>query len=266
MSKDNHQNKWLIRTKSKQILGPISRDKVKSFYQNGSLDKDDEICSGNGFWFWVREQELVEKFLINGETQSFNPVSEARNVLTPDTEEEEITDSEFEFSDDVTLIGTNLNDLELDVEKKEKVTAHEEEASFPNSSELEFPEVIKPDSSFEQEDELEPTQEIDLSSRKNFSEQAGQEEVEEQGELEKEPTLEEEEIDNTFVDETQEIVTHKKTRNDRYLFYLIFLILLILAGSFVFYRRVLRKPFPLFSSVINQAHAQELHSLGKKKV
>ena len=51
---------WLIRTKSNHILGPVSKDKVVELYQNGSIKPDDEICSGNGYWFFIRESELVD--------------------------------------------------------------------------------------------------------------------------------------------------------------------------------------------------------------
>ncbi len=67
-------------------------------YHNGSIKADDEVCSGNGYWFFVREDDLVQRFLLNGEVQGFNPISEAKNVLTreptikgPSGEEEDIT-------------------------------------------------------------------------------------------------------------------------------------------------------------------------------
>ncbi len=73
---------WLIRTRSNHILGPISKEKVLELYHNGSIKSDDEVCSGNGYWFYLREDDLVERFLIGEETQSFNPISEAKDVLT----------------------------------------------------------------------------------------------------------------------------------------------------------------------------------------
>lgn len=73
---------WLIRTKSNHILGPISKEKVVELYKNGSIKADDEVCSGNGYWFFIREEEMVERFLTGSETQTFNPISEAKDVLT----------------------------------------------------------------------------------------------------------------------------------------------------------------------------------------
>lgn len=86
---------WLIRTKSNHILGPISKEKVLELLQNGSIKADDEVCSGNGYWFYIREDDLVARFLLGREQQTFNPISEAKDVLThpakPGVDEEDIT-------------------------------------------------------------------------------------------------------------------------------------------------------------------------------
>jgi hypothetical protein len=74
------EKNWLIRTKSNHILGPVSKEKVLELYLNGSIHTDDEICSGNGYWFYIREKELVEKFLLGNELQGFNPLSEALQI------------------------------------------------------------------------------------------------------------------------------------------------------------------------------------------
>jgi len=66
---------WLIRTKSNHILGPVSKEKVLELYHNGSIKPDDEVCTGNGYWFFIREEELVEKYLLGSEIQGFNPIS-----------------------------------------------------------------------------------------------------------------------------------------------------------------------------------------------
>lgn len=91
---------WLIRTKSNHILGPVSKDKVVELYQNGSIKPDDEICSGNGYWFFIRESELVDKYLLGSEQQSFNPISEAKDVLTSSD-----PDAHSGSKDDITMIG-----------------------------------------------------------------------------------------------------------------------------------------------------------------
>lgn len=92
---------WLIRTKSNHILGPISKEKVLELYHNGSIKPDDEVCCGNGYWFFIREDDLVSKYLLGHEVQGFNPISEAKDVLTHSAQSR-IT---HESSDDITLVG-----------------------------------------------------------------------------------------------------------------------------------------------------------------
>jgi hypothetical protein len=89
---------WLIRTKTNHILGPISKDKVLELLQNGSIKADDEVCSGNGFWFFIREDDMVARFLLGREQQTFNPISEAKDILTSPAK------SQMD-DDDITLIG-----------------------------------------------------------------------------------------------------------------------------------------------------------------
>ena len=92
---------WLIRTKSNHILGPVSKEKVLELYQNGSIKQDDEICSGNGYWFFIRENDLVEKYLLGNSHQSFNPISEAKDILTSSN-----SSTGYEATrDDITIIG-----------------------------------------------------------------------------------------------------------------------------------------------------------------
>ncbi len=84
---------WLIRTKNKQILGPATKEKVIELIEKGSLTPDDEIACGNGYWFWVRERDLLEKYLYGDLPQTFNPISEAQDVLTAKTTPDGITAS-----------------------------------------------------------------------------------------------------------------------------------------------------------------------------
>jgi hypothetical protein len=69
---------WLIRTKNNHILGPVSREKIKELIGNGTIKGDDEVCSGNGYWIYIREQELLSKYIMGGAEQGFNPVQEAQ--------------------------------------------------------------------------------------------------------------------------------------------------------------------------------------------
>ena len=94
------EKNWLIRTKSNHILGPVSKEKVQELYKNGSIKADDEVCSGNGYWFFIREDDLVAKYLIGNEPQGFNPISEAKDVITAAS-----TDSSEHPADDITMVG-----------------------------------------------------------------------------------------------------------------------------------------------------------------
>lgn len=99
---------WLIRTKSYHILGPVSKEKVVELYQNGSIKPDDEVCSGNGYWFYIRESDLIDLYLLGNKTQSFNPISEAKDVLTSSQNGRR----QDTTRDDITLVGAlNLNKI-----------------------------------------------------------------------------------------------------------------------------------------------------------
>lgn len=100
------EKNWLIRTKSCHILGPVSREKVIELLKNGSIKPEDEVCSGNGYWIWLRETDLVERFLLGDEKQTFNPISEAPTIYG------ELPQA-ASYSDDITLVSNrpNLADL-----------------------------------------------------------------------------------------------------------------------------------------------------------
>ena len=71
----NMDKNWLIRMQDHQILGPVTKEKILELIENGTLKENDEISSGNGYWFWIKEHELLEKYLRQEETQSFNPAN-----------------------------------------------------------------------------------------------------------------------------------------------------------------------------------------------
>ncbi|MDA8791903.1 hypothetical protein N9N67_01585 [Bacteriovoracaceae bacterium] len=75
------QKNWLIRTRSMQILGPVQKSKIIQLFKEGKIQPEDELSCGNGFWFYIREKKLVEKYLLSDQSQEFNPVSEADDVL-----------------------------------------------------------------------------------------------------------------------------------------------------------------------------------------
>ncbi|HXH30407.1 MAG TPA: hypothetical protein VNJ01_06320 [Bacteriovoracaceae bacterium] len=116
------EKNWLLRTKSNHILGPISKDKAIELYKNGSIKPDDEICSGNGFWFFIREDDMVSRFLTGKEVQNFNPISEAKDVLTSHLQGQPA-------QDDITLVGSINTSM---LKKNEAPAPRAMEASSPS--------------------------------------------------------------------------------------------------------------------------------------
>lgn len=117
------EKNWLIRTKSNHILGPVSKDKVLELYANNSIKADDEICSGNGFWFFIREDDMVDLYLKGNKAQGFNPISEAKDILT---HSESSNTGHDRSQDDITLIG-NVNMSGLKKSSPAKLSAVPEE-------------------------------------------------------------------------------------------------------------------------------------------
>ena len=62
---------WLIRTLEYEIKGPVTKERVIELIKDGTLREEDEISSGNGYWFWIKEKDLLEKYLYGTEEQSF---------------------------------------------------------------------------------------------------------------------------------------------------------------------------------------------------
>lgn len=142
---------WLIRTKQNKILGPVTKQKVIELVQSSSLTGEDEICMGNGFWFWVKEEALVDKYLFGDAKQPFNPVCEAKTLYSfkdlnnespivskEQKNVEEVT--ETQSSDDVTKVITNF-----DIPKKQEVELDKSENSeteiYPETEDLDYPEI-----------------------------------------------------------------------------------------------------------------------------
>lgn len=131
------EKSWLIRTRSFQILGPISKEKVQELIDKGSMSVDDEICSGNGYWFSVKEKDLVKKYLDNGLTQTFNPISEAVDVVTAKNANTDVQ----EVKPQTQII--NLDDFKQSNEDEpisiEDSIEEAEEVELPDEDDLEYP-------------------------------------------------------------------------------------------------------------------------------
>lgn len=119
------ERNWLIRTSQNQILGPVSKEKIVEFIKKGALGLTDEISSGNGYWFYLKEKNLLDRYIFGDVPQSYNPISEAKTVLAA-KEKPNLTSS-------INVSPANL-----------KAPAHlpsNEEVQLPHSEDLDFPDI-----------------------------------------------------------------------------------------------------------------------------
>tara|TARA_Y100001970_G_scaffold218211_1_gene267560 strand:+ start:479 stop:1210 length:732 start_codon:yes stop_codon:yes gene_type:complete len=233
------EKNWLIRTHQNQILGPISKERVIELIKKGNLISEDEICSGNGFWFQVKEKEFLDRYIYNDEKQTFNPVSEAKSIFI----EGEIEKSEFSRTSEADPSLPKNSDLEFPEIKKSDHEGKEEEI-LPESNDLEFPEEpgkmdVKEN---EQVNKIEKPAEV---SKKSISEKKS-----------KRKKIRKKKLKKRYE------VIEEPNRNDRFLFYIFLLLLLILLGVFIFYKNTLNNLFPKsssFSLIFPSAVAQTIN-------
>lgn len=267
------ERNWLIRTRSMQILGPVSLAKVVELIDKGSLRDEDEVTSGNGYWFCIRESELVEKYLTQNIPQGFNPIAEAKSVLTADVIPEAKAPAPKPVVEE-EIAPLAEEDLEYpDMDAGISLDSLVDEGS-------EEPEIVVPELDDEDEDEDEERDDVTLVAQKI-------ELPKPKVEVKSEPPPKIEEAPKPQVEEkepeaiVQKVVTKKAakkakpapktiTKNDRYLFVLLFLVAGLIFGVIYYYRTILNKPLPGFQSswLINSAHAQNaiLSAPAKKKV
>ena len=67
---------WMARKESGELIGPISKSEMIQLLQSGDLTQNDSCCSGNGYWIFIREKDLLEKFIYSDEIQGFEYDSE----------------------------------------------------------------------------------------------------------------------------------------------------------------------------------------------
>ena len=137
--------KWLIRMKDQKILGPASKEKILELYHNKSLSGDDEVCSGNGYWFYIREKELLERYLLGNQEQSFgffSGIDQDAPANERKEDEEYSTDQDDFDHPDITLVSS------VDTDQDDKIEDQEIEAEnagpaihYPAGEDLSYPEV-----------------------------------------------------------------------------------------------------------------------------
>ncbi len=133
-------SKWMIRTRSNYLLGPISKEKLLELIENGSIHLDDEICSGNGYWFYLREKNLLDRYVYSETEQGFNPVSEALNEMrmrqsgaTPKakTKKHDFPNGDVSFEDTNQRVITQVIPIE-NIDKKGEVLEGIKSPEFNN--------------------------------------------------------------------------------------------------------------------------------------
>lgn len=157
--------KWLIRTSDGQIFGPIPKQKVIELYQNKTISPDDEICMGNSYWFYIRETELLEKYLLGDEGHPLSPLANApksgkkadlaqEGVKFPDSNDPNGTESTTQHPTALEISKTVLN-------QKNRRTSHHprplstknnqknrEGIQYPSNDDLDYPDKGKKQVSF----------------------------------------------------------------------------------------------------------------------
>ncbi|MEK6623859.1 MAG: hypothetical protein AABY86_02760 [Bdellovibrionota bacterium] len=253
---------WLIRTRLKQILGPIGREKLLELLSKNLLTDDDEICSGNGHWFYVKENSLVEKYIHEGIKQSFNPISEAKDVLnigdlSHGGQGHDAIETPNSSLDSTVVLKMPPKNEKAKLVSKSDADEVEEKDHFPVDVDLEYPSLDEAPS---------PTSPPDLGAIKGCADEGNKESVATRSKkkIKTDPAILLKKGHPLVVaDKTDEILHEfSKTRNDHYLFYiLIFLGIIVLAVVF-YYRKILNRPLPFLSDATAQELFLDVH---KKK-
>lgn len=239
---------WLIRTKNNHILGPISKEKVKELITNGSIKGDDEVCSGNGYWLYVRETELVSKYILENNEQSFNPVQEAKTTLARSIE---VSSDEDQLPCDDDLEFPELSS---------------DDQSYPSSDDLSYP-----------DEELEFTPKEDEASRSEIEVRADDNNDTNVVALRKKKTPKKVgEVNTSDIPEPKKkLIPKKKLKkiasppksllSTNILYILVFIFFITALASFYFRKNIFSQIIEVSSnSLIPGAHAQEI-GISKKK-
>jgi hypothetical protein len=137
------EKNWLIRSKKNlytQIVGPVSREKILELKEAQVLSPEVELCSGNGYWFWIKESDLFERYVINEEPQEFNPISEAKIVLSVQAGTSASAGGD-DVNHDITMVGgINLDELKNSSENSTPALPTQEDI-LPDEADLEYPDM-----------------------------------------------------------------------------------------------------------------------------
>lgn len=234
---------WLIRTKSNHILGPISKAKTCELYKNGSIKPDDELCSGNGYWFFVKESDLIQRYLLGDEIQTYNPICEANDVISANAP---------------STSGSSHGSVPVAAHKDDH---HSDEVKMPAEDDLAFPDMgdtpVPPP----------PKNEVHAPAPPPSTNQAEVHEIPTRAPVNNihiEPPKRRE-IGKPKKEATAEIITPRKTSDHKKL-YTLAIVVLLLAIAFLLYRKYTSKPVPISELLnpISVAYADEKEVKKKK--
>ena len=139
------ERNWLIRTSQNQILGPVAKQKLLEFIQKGALGMTDEVTSGNGYWFSIKEKELVEKYIYGDVPQSYNPISESKSVLSNREHPEKTTSINTAPANKTQVIKLSsipgILPKEDDLAFPDLGVSAAENTKLPNEDDLAFPDM-----------------------------------------------------------------------------------------------------------------------------
>ena len=137
----------------------MAKSKVLEFLQKGALGLNDEVTSGNGYWFSLKEKDLIDKYLFGDVPQGYNPISESKSVLSKrENPDKTMSLNATPANKTQVLKGGNLpSDIlpgESDLEYPDITMVHShiapiakinsaalEEIKLPTSEDLEFPDI-----------------------------------------------------------------------------------------------------------------------------
>jgi len=255
---------WLIRTKQNQILGPISKDKLKEFIAKKTINSNDEVCSGNGHWFLLSEEDLSQKYIFGEEVQGFNPISEAENVLSGAATTATATATATEKINTLAEAAPEKKIIQRASESgqaQSNISQRIGDINIPKNEDLLYPDIDKNKGSSEPKEK----------NKKNIELVMAPDDIISKGEQEKQVLKETEGHSNTpFVttEKSKSSKGHEEQTNDKLRLILIMsLLFLIISFLYFYYFKFLNKSIKTSSIFLENAAAQLREvPLVKKKV
>ncbi|MCO4792122.1 MAG: hypothetical protein KC493_00305 [Bacteriovoracaceae bacterium] len=307
MSEENEKI-WLIRTRNKQILGPVSKKKILEFVERNSLQPNDEISRGNGYWFLIKEQDLLDKYVFGDVPQEFNPITEAPSVVVTqdkpgntssfnpskpnlgrrkaDTNEKipesgeldypKVDDGSTQLPEDEPADNTQMIQIPVK-EKSQKVQpvafddspSNNSDGKVPEGDDLDYPDIGGDTSEGKDDADLESAEKKKLAPNVSIVEESvvPPSERTANANINRIEIPQAKKLDNVVddYDEDSDVNPIHRSRNDRYLYILLVLVLTILFAVIYYYKKILHKPLPLIGSIVSSAQAQTLRPADQKK-